>query len=146
MVTQRGNNVDVVAVRGNFDDAQRGVKRIFGDAEAEGARRGDGLRLSSANSINFGRLAPQIAYYFSAYADLVARGEISLGDEIEFAVPTGNFGNILAGIYAKWMGLPVKRFICCSNRNKVLARLPAHGRVRACGASSLRPPRPPWTY
>ena len=120
MVTQRGNNVDVVAVRGNFDDTQRGVKRIFGDAEAKARVEAMGCELSSANSINFGRLAPQIAYYFSAYADLVARGEISLGDEIEFAVPTGNFGNILAGIYAKWMGLPVKRFICCSNRNKVL--------------------------
>ena len=79
-----------------------------------------GCELSSANSINFGRLAPQVAYYFSAYVDLVARGAIALGVEIEFAVPTGNFGNILAGIYAKWMGLPVKRFICCSNRNRIL--------------------------
>ena len=94
MVTQRGNNVDVVAVRGNFDDTQRGVKRIFGDAEAKARVEAMGCELSSANSINFGRLAPQIAYYFSAYADLVARGEISLGDEIEFAVPTGNIRQV----------------------------------------------------
>ncbi len=120
MVTQRGDNVDVVAVRGNFDDTQRGVKRIFSDAELAARVAELGCELSSANSINFGRLAPQVAYYFSAYVDLVARGAIALGDEIEFAVPTGNFGNILAGIYAKWMGLPVKRFICCSNRNRIL--------------------------
>lgn len=120
MVTQRGDNVDVVAVRGNFDDTQRGVKRIFSDAALNARVAELGSALSSANSINFGRLAPQVAYYFSAYADLVARGAIALGDEIEFAVPTGNFGNILAGIYAKWMGLPVKRFICCSNRNRIL--------------------------
>ena len=120
MVTQRGNNVDVVAVRGNFDDTQRGVKRIFGSDDIKARLEKMGCELSSANSINFGRLAPQIAYYFSAYADLIARGAIALGDEIEFAVPTGNFGNILAGIYAKWMGLPVKRFICCSNRNRIL--------------------------
>ncbi len=120
MVTQRGDNVDVVAVRGNFDDTQRGVKRIFSDAELNARAAELGSALSSANSINFGRLAPQVAYYFSAYADLVARGAIALGDEVEFAVPTGNFGNILAGIYAKWMGLPVKRYICCSNRNRIL--------------------------
>ncbi len=120
MVTQRGGNVDVVAVRGNFDDTQRGVKRIFGDEDMRAKLDEMGSALSSANSINFGRLAPQIVYYFSTYVDLAASGRISWGDEIEFAVPTGNFGNILAGIYAKWMGLPVKRFICCSNRNRVL--------------------------
>lgn len=120
MTTQRGGNVDVFAVRGNFDDTQRGVKRIFGDARTAARLAEVNCELSSANSINFGRLAPQIAYYFSAYADLVARGAIAAGEEIEFAVPTGNFGNILAGIYARWMGLPVKRFICCSNRNRIL--------------------------
>ena len=120
MTTQRGGNVNVFAVRGNFDDTQRGVKRIFGDAQTAARLADAGCELSSANSINFGRLAPQIAYYFSAYADLVSRGALAAGEEIEFAVPTGNFGNILAGIYARWMGLPVKRFICCSNRNRIL--------------------------
>lgn len=120
MVTQRGGNVDVFAVRGNFDAIQRGVKKIFASASARASAAAMRCELSSANSINFGRLVPQIAYYFAAYAELAARGAIEIGDEIEFAVPTGNFGNILAGIYAKWMGLPVKRFICASNRNRIL--------------------------
>lgn len=120
MVTQRGNNVGVCAVKGNFDDAQTGVKKIFGDAEfaAELTRRG--FFLSSANSINWGRLLPQIVYYFSAYCDFVNSGKLAAGDEIVFCVPTGNFGNILAGWFAAQMGLPVKRFVCASNANDVL--------------------------
>jgi len=120
MVTQEGGNVDVCGVLGNFDDAQTGVKRIFTNAEIadELARRG--YKLSSANSINFGRLLPQIVYYFSSYLCLVTAGKIRCGEEINFCVPTGNFGNILAGYYAKRMGLPVAKFICASNRNNVL--------------------------
>ncbi len=114
MVTQEGENVRVCAVRGNFDDTQTGVKAIF----AAGA--GDGCRLSSANSINIGRLAPQVVYYFKAYADLVRLGRISEGDPVDFVVPTGNFGDILAGYLAKRMGLPVGRLVCASNRNDVL--------------------------
>lgn len=120
MVTQAGKNVLVCAVRGNFDDAQTGVKRIFAD-EALGeklARRG--VRFSSANSINLGRLAPQAAYYFKAYLDLVRMGRIKMGDKVDFAVPTGNFGDILAGEYARRMGLPVGKLICASNANRVL--------------------------
>lgn len=121
MVTQEGKNVGVVAVKGNFDDTQTGVKRIFNDQDfaAELARRG--FKFSSANSINWGRLAPQIAYYFSAYADLLRAGKIQLGGKINFVVPTGNFGNILAGYYAKEMGLPIHRLICAANSNNVLA-------------------------
>ncbi len=120
MTTQQGDNVNVCAVNGNFDDAQNGVKRIFSDREyaKEAARRGSFF--SSANSINWGRLAPQIVYYISAYCDLAQRGEISLGDKIDFCVPTGNFGNIFAGYIAKSMGLPVSKFICASNSNCVL--------------------------
>lgn len=120
MVTQRGSNVCVCAVEGNFDDAQRGVKQIFDKYEGErhfGCRK---LRFSSANSINIGRLAPQVFYYFKAYADLVKSNEIGLGEKINFAVPTGNFGNILAGLYAKRMGLPIDTLICASNENNVL--------------------------
>ena len=120
MLTQEGSNVNVTAVRGNFDDAQSGVKAIFGDksfAEELGAK---GVKLSSANSINWGRLVPQIVYYFSAYADLVKAGKIQAGEEINFTVPTGNFGDILAGFYAKCMGLPVHKLICASNANNVL--------------------------
>lgn len=120
MVTQRGNNVSVAAVEGNFDDAQSGVKKIFTDNEYKDLLSRNGFKLSSANSINWGRLVPQIVYYFSAYADLLASGEISLGDEINVVVPTGNFGNILAAYYAKKMGLPIKKFICASNENNVL--------------------------
>ena len=113
MVTQEGNNVAVCAVEGNFDDAQTGVKNIF----AAGV---EGKRLSTANSINIGRLAPQITYYFKAYADLLSRGQIKMGDEVNFSVPTGNFGDILAGYLAKKMGLPVGKLICASNANNVL--------------------------
>ena len=120
MVTQRGNNVSVAAVKGNFDDAQSGVKRIFTDEDYKKLLDRNGFKLSSANSINWGRLVPQIVYYFSAYADLLSCGEIKVGDEINIVVPTGNFGNILAAYYAKKMGLPVKKFICASNENNVL--------------------------
>ncbi len=120
MITQEGNNVGVAAVEGNFDDAQTGVKKIFTDADYAQRLAANGFELSSANSINWGRLVPQIVYYFSAYADLVKSEEIKLGDKINFAVPTGNFGNILAGYYAKKMGLPVNKFICASNENNVL--------------------------
>ena len=120
MVTQAGGNVGVSAVRGNFDDAQTGVKKIFGDADFAKALSERGWFLSSANSINWGRLLPQIAYYFSAYCDYVNSGKIKPGDKINFCVPTGNFGNILAGWFARQMGLPVKRFVCASNANNVL--------------------------
>ena len=120
MVTQEGANVSVVAVRGNFDDAQRGVKEIFGDAAMEKELAALHTKLSSANSINWGRLVPQIVYYFSAYADLLAERSIAVGDAVNFTVPTGNFGNILAGYYAKRMGLPVGKLVCASNANNVL--------------------------
>ena len=116
MVTQEGGNVTVCAVRGNFDDAQTGVKNIF----AACRDRELPFDLSSANSINIGRLAPQIMYYFKAYKDLLTAGQIRLGDEVNFSVPTGNFGDILAGYLAKKLGLPVGRLICASNANKVL--------------------------
>ena len=120
MTTQYGENVGVCAVHGNFDDAQTGVKKIFSDETLRTELDGRGYFLSSANSINWGRLLPQVVYYISAYCDLVNSGAIGLGDEIEFCVPTGNFGDILAGWYAKRMGLPVKKLICASNRNDVL--------------------------
>ncbi len=120
MVTQEGANVDVCAVRGNFDDAQTGVKRIFASHEAKERLAACGCRLSSANSINFGRLLPQIVYYYYSYATLRARGVIAAGEKVNFCVPTGNFGDILAGWYAKNMGLPVNKLICASNRNNVL--------------------------
>lgn len=120
MVTQRGANVGVCAVEGNFDDAQTGVKRIFSDADFARELDGRGWFLSSANSINWGRLLPQIVYYFSAYCDFVNSGRIALGDTLDFCVPTGNFGNILAGWMARGMGLPVGRFLCASNANNVL--------------------------
>mgnify|MGYP000879575221 CR=1 FL=1 len=121
MVTQVGGNVSSVAVRGNFDDTQSGVKAIFSDREMREKMLDNGLKFSSANSINWGRLVPQIVYYFSAYADLLASGEITMGEKINFAVPTGNFGNILAGWYARQMGLPIGRLICASNDNNVLS-------------------------
>ena len=121
MCTQSGSNVLVAAVEGNFDDCQRAVKRMFASEEFNAELAGKGVRLSSANSINFGRLAPQIAYYFSAYLDLLTSGQIEEGEEIDFVVPTGNFGDILAGWYAKNMGLPIRKLVCASNRNKVLA-------------------------
>ncbi|MDO4866923.1 MAG: threonine synthase [Clostridia bacterium] len=120
MVTQAGGNVGVCAVRGNFDDAQTGVKNIFADDEANHWAAASGARLSSANSINIGRLAPQVAYYYKAYCDLVLRGEITLGDPVNFIVPTGNFGDILAGEFARRMGLPVAKLVCASNANNVL--------------------------
>ncbi len=127
MATQEGNNVNVVAVEGNFDDAQTGVKRIFGDRDFEKVLDGRGYFLSSANSINWGRLVPQIAYYFSAYCDMVNAGALKMGEKLDFCVPTGNFGNILAGWYAKRMGLPVGRFLCASNDNNVLTDFIATG-------------------
>ena len=120
MVTQEGKNVDVCAVRGNFDDAQTGVKQIFASKETASALAAHGWRLSSANSINFGRLLPQIVYYFTSYETLLASGEIQPGERVNFCVPTGNFGDILAGEYARRMGLPIHRLICASNRNNVL--------------------------
>lgn len=120
MITQTGKNVKVFGVKGNFDDAQTGVKKIFTDEELISQMGKNNLKFSSANSINWGRLVPQIVYYFSAYADLIRKEKISPGQKINFVVPTGNFGNILAGYYAKCMGLPVNRFICASNDNNVL--------------------------
>lgn len=120
MVTQTGRNTYAVAVNGNFDDTQTGVKRIFNNASICKAMESKGLRFSSANSINWGRLVPQIVYYFSAYADLLKNGRIKSGDKINFVVPTGNFGNILAAWYAMSMGLPVNRLICASNENNIL--------------------------
>ena len=120
MATQEGGNVNVVAVNGNFDDCQTGVKNIFGEEEFSRELDSRGFFLSSANSINWGRLVPQIVYYFSAYCDLLNTGRIAVGNAIDFCVPTGNFGNILAGWFAKKMGLPVRKFICASNDNNVL--------------------------
>jgi len=120
MVTQEGANVRVCAVEGNFDDAQTGVKEIFVRAGEEKLLEGKGVILSSANSINIGRLAPQLVYYFRAYADLVRMGRIGVGDPVDFTVPTGNFGNILAGYLAKCLGLPVGKLVCASNANNVL--------------------------
>lgn len=120
MITQEGNNVDVAAVCGNFDDAQSGVKQIFGDKEYGEVLERNDFMLSSANSINWGRLVPQIVYYFSAYGNLVKNDEIKVGDPVNFVVPTGNFGNILAAYYAKEMGLPIHKLICASNENNVL--------------------------
>jgi len=120
MITQEGGNVAVVAVKGNFDDAQTGVKNIFGDEAFNTELHQHNYTLSSANSINWGRLVPQIVYYFSSYLDLVATGGINQGDKINFVVPTGNFGNILAAFYAREMGLPVNKLICAANANNVL--------------------------
>lgn len=120
MVTQDGDNVGVCAVVGNFDDAQSGVKRIFSDEAIRATLAERGFFLSSANSINWGRILPQVVYYISAYCDLLRDGRIVMGEKINFCVPTGNFGDILAGYYAKRMGLPVGKLICASNRNNVL--------------------------
>ena len=120
MVTQKGNNVDVVAIHGNFDDAQSGVKAIFEDQGFAEELAGKGYQFSSANSINIGRLVPQVAYYVYAYAKLLANEEITDGEEINVVVPTGNFGNILAAYYAKQMGVPIAKLVCASNENKVL--------------------------
>lgn len=120
MCTQEGANVAVCAVKGNFDDTQTGVKKIFNDAETVKILAESGFMFSSANSINWGRLLPQIVYYFSAYCDLTSGGKIKAGEPVNIAVPTGNFGDILAAYYARKMGLPVKKFICASNSNNVL--------------------------
>ena len=120
MVTQEGANVRVFAINGNFDDAQTGVKKIFTDEKIKNTLAADNIQLSSANSINWGRLVPQIVYYVSAYCDLLASGKISKGDKFNVVVPTGNFGNILAAYYAMRMGVPIAKLICASNKNKVL--------------------------
>ncbi|OGO92345.1 MAG: threonine synthase [Clostridiales bacterium GWF2_38_85] len=121
MVTQKGNNICVVAINGNFDDAQSGVKKIFSDRAISDELLNKGIFLSSANSINWGRLAPQIVYYFSAYCDLVNNKTIKMGDVIDVTVPTGNFGNILAAYIAGQMGLPTGTLVCATNNNKILA-------------------------
>mgnify|MGYP000902145106 FL=1 len=131
MVTQPGGNLTVFEVQGDFDDCQSAVKAVFGDQEfAEELARDHGLKLSSANSINWGRLLPQIVYYISAYADLAAKGHCRLGEPIDVCVPSGNFGNILAAYYAKRMGTPIDRLVCASNANNVLADFLATGTYR----------------
>ena len=120
MATQTGSNVNVCAINGNFDDAQSNVKKIFGDAEIASKLNDNGYFFSSANSINWGRLVPQVVYYVSAYCDLINMGKIKMGDKINFCVPTGNFGNIFAAYIAREMGLPINRLICASNKNNVL--------------------------
>ena len=120
MITQEGENTHVFAINGNFDDAQTGVKKIFNDSDFAEKLAASGCKLSSANSINIGRLVPQVAYYVYSYIKLVERGVIKNGEKMNIVVPTGNFGNILAGYYAKQMGIPVGKFICASNENKVL--------------------------
>ncbi len=127
MATQLGENVSVCAIRGNFDDAQNGVKRIFADREAAEKLNEKGYFLSSANSINWGRLAPQIAYYVSAWLDLLAAGKLQRGETFNVCVPTGNFGNIFAAYLAKRMGVPIGRLICASNRNNILTDFLATG-------------------
>ena len=121
MCTTEGDNTLVVGVHGNFDDCQRGVKTLLGDAELKADLDDKGFRFSSANSINVGRLLPQIVYYFYAYKQLLNKGDVVDGEAVNFVVPTGNFGNILAGYYAKAMGLPIHKLICASNENNVLA-------------------------
>ncbi|MBO6150122.1 MAG: threonine synthase [Clostridium sp.] len=120
MLTQKGDNTAVVGITGNFDDAQTGVKKIFADREFGEKLAAAGFRFSSANSINIGRLVPQVVYYVHAYTALLKNGEIADGEEVNFCVPTGNFGNILAALFARQIGVPVNRLICASNDNKVL--------------------------
>lgn len=120
MATQEGDNVAVCAIRGNFDDAQTGVKKIFTDPAVAARLAENGMMFSSANSINWGRLVPQIVYYISAYCDMLRDGKLRMGEPMNVVVPTGNFGNILAAYYAKKMGLPIAKLICASNRNRVL--------------------------
>ncbi len=120
MVTEKGKNTKVVGVKGNFDDCQSGVKAIFNDEELKAELNSEGFCFSSANSINIGRLIPQVSYYVYAYGKMVKGGHIKAGDKLNFTVPTGNFGNILAAFYAKQMGLPIGRLVCASNENKVL--------------------------
>jgi len=128
MATQLGDNVNVCAIRGNFDDAQNGVKKIFADKETNSKLGERNTFLSSANSINWGRLAPQIVYYISAYCDLLNGGEIKNGEKVNVCVPTGNFGNIFAAYIAKQMGLPINKFICASNTNNILTDFLETGR------------------
>lgn len=128
MTTQDGNNVNVCGVKGNFDDIQTGVKKIFADENIACELDKKGYFLSSANSINFGRLAPQIVYYIKAYCDLLSLGDIQMGEEINICVPTGNFGNILAAYIAKLMGLPIAKLICASNSNNILTDFLRTGR------------------
>ncbi len=132
MQTQTGNNVSVVGINGNFDDAQNGVKRIFADEQIKSELDRNGVFLSSANSINWGRLVPQIVYYVSAYCDAVTMGRIKLGDQIDVCVPTGNFGNIFACYLAKKMGLPIGKMICASNMNNVLTDFLSLGVYNRC--------------
>ena len=120
MTTQTGNNVAVCAIKGNFDDAQTGVKQIFTNDEIRNLLAENNMEFSSANSINFGRLVPQIVYYVSSYCDLIKNGKIKAGEQFNVVVPTGNFGNILAAYYAKQMGIPIGKFICASNKNNIL--------------------------
>ncbi len=128
MVTQRGENTFVIGIEGNFDDAQTGVKNMFGNEELKERMLKKGYRFSSANSINIGRLVPQVVYYVYAYAKLLGEGKISDGERINVAVPTGNFGNILAAYYAKHLGVPIGKLLCASNENKVLYDFFATGR------------------
>ncbi|NLC17241.1 MAG: threonine synthase, partial [Clostridiales bacterium] len=132
MMIQDGDNVLPLGIVGNFDDAQTMVKKIFCDPECVQKFKEAGYLLSSANSINWGRLLPQIIYYFSTYLDLLEAGEIKEGETINFAVPSGNFGNILAGFYAKQMGLPINKLICASNSNNVLTDFLTTGHYNAC--------------
>jgi threonine synthase len=127
MATQTGTNVNVCAIRGNFDDAQSGVKEIFGDAEMVKKLDEAGYFFSSANSINWGRLAPQIVYYVSAYCDLLNAGKCKMGESFNVCVPTGNFGNIFAAYLAKLMGLPINHMVCASNTNNILTDFLATG-------------------
>ncbi|HAD19195.1 MAG TPA: threonine synthase, partial [Lachnospiraceae bacterium] len=120
MVTQKGENTMVVGIHGNFDEAQTGVKKMFSDPALNAEINARGFQFSSANSINIGRLVPQIVYYVYAYAQLIRRGAVQEGEQINVTVPTGNFGNILAAFYARCMGLPIARLLCASNENKVL--------------------------
>ena len=120
MVTQKGDNTYVIGIKGNFDDAQTGVKKMFSNKELAKVMNDNGFQFSSANSINIGRLVPQVAYYVKAYADLLKQGALKAGEPMNVVVPTGNFGNILASYYAKQMGIPIGKFVCASNKNKVL--------------------------
>ena len=143
MVTQKGDNVAVYGVRGNFDDCQNTVKAVFNDkAFNERLHERKSLRLSSANSINFGRLMPQIVYYFSAVADLLASGELNEGEPLDICVPTGNFGNILGAFYAKRMGAPIGRLICASNENKILTDFISTGTYDISHRSFIKTPSP----
>ena len=120
MVTQKGDNTYVIGIKGNFDDAQTGVKKMFSNKELAKVMNDNGFQFSSANSINIGRLVPQVVYYVKAYADLLKQGALKAGESMNVVVPTGNFGNILASYYAKQMGIPIGKFVCASNKNKVL--------------------------